>query len=60
MPTETRLAGAALAGALLAAAGYAREFTIEPNTRWADEIAHAVLQARSQEIGLWGLCPLRP
>ncbi len=44
----------------IAAAGYARALPIEPNTRWADQIAHAAQQAPDRQLGLWPLYHLSP
>lgn len=44
--------------ALLAARGYARTLTIEPNDRYAPTFARLARDARAADVGLWGAgCP---
>ncbi|MFN8525158.1 MAG: thermonuclease family protein [Chloroflexota bacterium] len=41
----------------LAREGHAVQLTIAPNTRYVDQIAAAVAEARDAGRGLWGACP---
>jgi micrococcal nuclease len=43
-------------GVLLAADGYAQQFTFPPNVKYAEQIRAAAASAHARSLGLWGQC----